>query len=73
MDDPYQSIHVFSSPDPKAQDELLWTPSSVVVVRLSSSLNVFSSEYPGPTFIKIHVAPSFKGGGLKILKMVTVR
>ena len=36
-----------------------------VIVRLSTPLNDFSSETPGPVFFKLHVKPSVKGG-LKI-------
>ena len=59
---------LFSSPGPKAQDELLRSlpvrrPPSV---RLSfHTLNDFSSETPEPNFFEIHVEPSVKGG-LKI-------
>ena len=65
-----------SSPEPKAQDELLW---SLAVRRPSTPLNDFSSETPGPIFFKLHVEPSV-GEGLKIytnchgplIKMATI-
>ena len=56
----------FSSPEAKAQDELLWSlPVHRPSVCPSTPSNKFSSETPGPIFFKLHVEPSVKGG-LKI-------
>ena len=55
-------VSLFSSPEPKAQDELFW---SLSVRHPLTPLNDFSSETHGPVFFKLHVVPSVKGG-LKI-------
>ena len=49
----------FRSLEPKAIHPRSWS------VGLSTPLNDFSSETPGPIFFKLHVEPSVKGG-LKI-------
>ena len=63
-----KSLHFFSSPEPKAQDVWLrmsYCDHSSSVVRLSTPLNNFSSETPGPIFFKFLLEPSVNGG-LKI-------
>ena len=59
-----------SSPEQKAQDELLWS----LTVRCPSPthMNDFSSDTPGPIFLKFHVAPSVKEDLKKNVQMVTV-
>ena len=62
------TFKTFSSHEPKAQDELLWS----FPVRPFARLKNFTSETPGPNFFKLHMEPSVKGG-LKFLQIVTVR
>ena len=53
----------FSSPEPKLR--MSYCDHLLSVFCPSTPLNDFSSETPGPVFLKLHVAPSVKGG-LKI-------
>ena len=58
------SFYIFSSPEPKAQDELLWSlsvrhPSDHPSVH---TFEHFSSETPGPNFFKLYVEHYGKGG-----------
>ena len=59
----------FSLSEWKVQDELLWSLYSrrLSSVRPFTLLGGFSSETPGPNFIKLYVEPCIKGG-LKIYK-----
>ena len=75
-----KSTNIFSLPELKAQDEVLWslTIHRPFSVRLSTPLN-FSSGTPGPIFFKFHVEPSFNGrlkicpnGQGPLIKMATM-